>query len=64
MLSYKFEKIISGFCFDINTKWRFKPNNISFSISFAAADILQGDTSKFADSRIFVELFGLFLLIR
>ena len=39
VLSYKIQKIISFFCFDINTKWRVKPNDIPFSISFAAADI-------------------------
>ena len=39
VLSYKIEKIISKFCFDISTKWRVKPNNISFSVSFVVADI-------------------------
>ena len=39
VLSYKIEKIICDFCFDINTKWRFKPNNISFSILFAVVAI-------------------------
>ena len=39
VLSYKIQKIISNFSFDINTKWRVKPNNIFFSISFVVADI-------------------------
>ena len=39
VLSYKIQKIISNFCFDINAKWRVKLNNILFSISFAAAGI-------------------------
>ena len=39
VLSYKTQKIISDFCFDISTKWRVKPNNISFSVSFVVADI-------------------------
>lgn len=30
VLSYKIQKIIADFCFDTNTKWRFKPNNILF----------------------------------
>ena len=38
-LSYKIQKKISDFCFDISTKWRVKPNNISFSISFVVTDI-------------------------
>ena len=39
VLSYKIQKIISDFCFDVSTKWRVKPNNISFSISLVVADI-------------------------
>ena len=39
VLSYTTQKIISDFCFDISTKWRVKPNNISFSVSFVVADI-------------------------
>ena len=39
VLSYKIQKIILNFCFDINTKWKVKPNNISFSISLFVADI-------------------------
>ena len=39
LLSYKIQKIIFDFCFDINTKWRVKPNNISFCISFVIAGI-------------------------
>ena len=65
MLSYKIQKIISDFCFDIDTKWRVKPNNISFSISFVVPDIFvcRVDTSKFGDSQIFLDFFGIFLLI-
>ena len=37
--SYKIQKIIPDIFFDISTKWRVKPNNISFSISFAVAEI-------------------------
>ena len=39
VFSYKIEKIISNFRFGINTKWRVKPNEISFSILFVATDI-------------------------
>ena len=35
----KTQKVISDFCFDISTKWRVKPNSISFSGSFVVADI-------------------------
>ena len=39
VLSYKTQKIIFNFCFDISTNWRVKPNNISFSVSFVVAGI-------------------------
>ena len=39
VLFYKTQKIISNFCFDISFKWRVKPYNISFSVSFVVADI-------------------------
>ena len=58
MLSYKIQEIISNFSFDINNKWTVKPNDISFSISL----ILQ--IMPIADSRIFLELSRIFLLIR
>ena len=38
-LSYKIQKIISDFYFDINNKWRLKQNNSSFSFSFVVAGI-------------------------
>ena len=65
VLSYEIESIISGFCFDINTKWRVKLNNASFYISFVAVNNfrLRGNTSKFTDNRIILRLFGMFLLI-
>ena len=39
VLSCKIQKIISDFCFHMKTKWRVKPNNISFFISFVVANI-------------------------
>ena len=39
VLSYKIQKIISDFYFDINNKWRLKQNNNSFSFSFVVAGI-------------------------
>ena len=66
ILSYKTQKIMSNFCFDINTKWRVKPNNILLSISFVVDVILvcRVILQSFPNSRIFLELFGIFLLIR
>ena len=68
MLSYKIQEIISNFSFDINNKWTVKPNDISFSISFAVADIFVCgmilQIMPIADSRIFLELSRIFLLIR
>ena len=57
---------MSNFCFDINTKWRVKPNNILLSISFVVDVILvcRVILQSFPNSRIFLELFGIFLLIR
>ena len=64
VLSYKIQKIIFDFCFDSSTKWRVKQNNISFSISFVVADIFVcGVILQFADSLVFLELFGISLLI-
>ena len=39
VLSYVIQKIISDFCFDINTKRRVKPNKISSSIWFVVGNI-------------------------
>ena len=39
LLSYKIQKIIFDSCFDINTKWRVKPNEILFYISFVVTGI-------------------------
>ena len=39
MLSYKIQKRISDFCFDINSKWRVKPNSILFSILFVVFNV-------------------------
>ena len=44
VLSYKIQKITPFFCFDINIKWRVKPNDIPISISFASADIFVCET--------------------
>ena len=39
VLSYKIERIITDFHFDINNKWRLEQNNISFSFSFVVVGI-------------------------
>ena len=64
VLSYKIQKIFSDFCFDHNTKWRL--NQITFRFLFHLLSLtfsFEGETSKFADSRIFLELIDIFLLI-
>ena len=39
LLSYKIQKIIFDFCFDINAEWRVKPNKVLFCISFVVTGI-------------------------
>lgn len=63
--SYNIENIISGFWFDINTKWRVKPNNsLLFLFRLLLITICLWDgTLNFTDNWVILKLLGMFLLI-